>query len=140
MRADQNVYLALLQVGEYLFDLFGALASAQVLYAHGEVAKAFAEGIVVLHSEHGRGHQYSHLLAVRSGFEGGTHRHLGLTKSHVAAHQSVHGHGALHIVLDVQGGFGLIGCIFVEEGCLQLVLHIAVGRVGKALLLLAGGV
>ena len=94
----------------------------------------------MLHCQHGGRYQYSHLFAVRGSFKGGTHCHFGLAKTHIAAHQSVHWHRTFHVVLDVQGSFGLVGRIFVEERCLQLMLHIAVGRVGKARLLFAFGV
>ena len=112
----QYVYFSVFEVGEYLFYLFGRFASAEVFNPHREIAEAFAEGVVVLHSEHGSGHQYCHLLAIGSCLEGSAHRHFGLTKTHIAADKAVHWHGAFHIVLDVQGGFGLVGGVFVEEG------------------------
>ena len=140
MCTHQYVYFSVFEVGKQFFHLLWRFASAEVFNPHREIAEAFAEGVVVLHGEYGGRHQYCHLLAVGSRFEGCAHRHFGLTKTYIAADQSIHRHGAFHIVLDVQGGFRLVGGVFVEEGCLQLVLHIAVGRVSKALLLLAGGV
>ena len=140
MRADEDVYLACFQVGEQFFRFFRTLEPAQVFDAHRQVLHAFAEGVIVLQRQHCGGYENGYLLAVCCYFECGTHRHFGLAETYVAADESVHRHRALEVAFDLCRRFRLIGRVFVEERRFQLVLHVAVGRVGKAFLLLAGRV
>ena len=137
---NQYVNLSLCQLLKYLLDLFGCLGATQIFDLDGKVTEALAERRIVLQRQNGRRHQYCYLLAVGGHLEGCTHGYLRLAETYIAAYQSVHGLRTLQIVLHVQRCFGLIGRIFVDERCFQLMLHIAVGRVGEALLLLARGV
>ena len=94
----------------------------------------------MLKGQYGGRHQHGYLLVVASGFEGGAYSHLRLAKSHVATDQAVHRARAFHVVLHLLGRFQLVGCVLVEERCLQLVLHIIVGREGEATLVTALGI
>lgn len=76
------------------------------------------------------------LFAVDGGFEGGAYGEFGLAEAHIAAHKAVHGTRALHIGLDVLNGAKLVGGVFVEEGGLQFMLQVGVGREGETLFLL----
>ena len=57
----------------------------------------------------GSRHQYTDLLAVLYGEECGAHRNLCFAKSHVTAHQSVHGGWACHVRNHSIYGHFLIG-------------------------------
>ena len=63
----------------------------------------------------GGGHQDGHLLVVARGLEGGAHGHFRLSEAHVAAYQTIHRAGALHVGLHVGRGLALVGRVFVEE-------------------------
>ena len=122
--ADDDVYLALGQVGQYLTGLLGGAGARQILDSHGKVAQALGEGGVVLEGEHGGGHEHGHLLGVGGGLECGAHGYLGLAEAHVAADEPVHWAVALHVGLDGAGGGELVGGVLVYKGCLQLLLHV----------------
>ena len=140
MGADEDVYLAGGEVGEQLLGLLGGLEAAEVLDANREVLHPLGEGVVVLQRQHGGRHENGYLFAVRRYLERRTHGYLGLAESHIAADEPVHRHRALQVAFDLRGRFRLVGRVLVEERRLQLVLHVPVGRVGKAFLLLARGV
>ena len=140
VRADEDVDLTLFEVGQQLLDLLGLAGAAQVVDPDGEVVQSLTEGAVVLEGQHRGGHEHGGLLAVGSGLEGGTHGNLGLAESHVTADEAVHGFVALHVGLDGLCGSQLVGCVFVDKRGLQLLLQVAVGRVGKSLLLASGGI
>ena len=137
VRAYDDVYLALLQFLQNLVGLACAACTAEILNAHGHVAQTLAEGAEVLIGQHGGGHKHSHLLVVGTRLEGGSHRHFGLAKAHIATHQSVHRPLALHVLLDVLCGLQLVGGVFINERGFQLVLHEALRAEGKSFLLAA---
>ena len=62
-----------------------------------------------------RGAEHHHLLAVHRCHERGAQRHLGLSKPHVAAHQSVHGAGLAHVFDHRRDRRRLIGRLFKGE-------------------------
>ena len=134
MGADDDVDVALGEVGEELGGLFGSACTRQVIDAHWEVLEAFGEGAIVLIGEHGGGDEHRHLLAVVTGLEGGTDGHLGLAETHIAADETVHGASRLHVTLHLLGGLELVGSVLEHEAGLQLVLHLRVGAVLEALL------
>ena len=94
----------------------------------------------MLIGQHRRGHQHGHLFRVAGRLEGGAYGHLGLAEAHIATHQTVHGLCLLHIVLHIVGGLQLVGGVFIEERCLQLVLQKRVSRESKASFPATGGI
>ena len=128
MRPDNDVDFAFFEFLQDFGLLFGRLESVEVFDGDGEAVEAFCEGVVVLQSQHGGGHQNGHLLRVAAGLEGGAHGHFGLAEAHVAAHEAVHRVLAFHVALHVVGGFQLVGGVLVDERSLQLVLQVVVGR------------
>ena len=136
VRAYQYVNLSLGEVGQNLLRLLRRARSREVFHAHRHVLQSVAECLEVLECQHRRRHHQRHLLRVACRLEGSTNGHLGLSESHVAAHQSVHGLRGFHVGLHLLRGAQLVRRVFIEERRLQLVLQICVGRVGEALLLL----
>ncbi len=140
MGADEDIDFALLEVSEQLLHLLGLAGAAQVIDAHGKILQPLAEGSPVLEGQHRRWHEHGGLLAVGRGLEGGAYGNLGLAEAHITANQAVHGLVALHVGLDGLGGRELVGRVLIDERGLQLLLQVAVGGIGKAFLLAAGGI
>ena len=137
VRADEYINLAGSQLLEYILDLLGRLGSTQVLDFDGEVLEPLLECSIVLQRQNGCRHEHGNLLAVGGNLECGTHGNLRLAEAYITADEPVHRRAALQIVLDIESGLCLIGCVLVDERCLQFLLHISVGRVGDTGLLLA---
>ena len=140
MGAYQYVDFPCLQVFENLAHLLGFLGAAQELDADGEVLQPVGEGVVMLHGQHGGGHQYGRLLVIGGSLERGADGDFGFAEPHIAAHQPVHGSGRLHIAFDGGNGLDLIGCVFESERSLEFLLHVGVGREGETCLLAARGI
>ena len=117
VRADQDVDLALAELGEHLLHL-GRLAEARDhLDPHREVAVAVAERVPVLLREDRRRHEHQHLLAGDRDRERGAQRDLGLAEADVAADEPVHRARRLEVLLD-------------RLDRARLVLGLAVGELG----------
>ena len=84
--ADDNVYLAFLQIFQYCLGLFGGTGTRQIIHTDWQILQTALEGLEMLVSQYGGRHEYSHLLGVAGCLECSTHRHLGLTESHVATY------------------------------------------------------
>ena len=140
MCADDDVDGAIGEFAQNILGLFGSAGSREVIDPDREVLESLAEGLEMLEGEDGGRHEHSHLLAVVARLEGSANGHLGLAETHVAAHQSVHRLFRLHVALHVLCSLELVGCVFVDERSLHLVLHVGVGREGKALFVLACGI
>ena len=69
----------------------------------------------MLQGQDGRRNQDRNLFAVANGLERSPDGYFRLSKTYVAAHQSIHRTGIFHILLDRDGGQFLIGSIFVHE-------------------------
>ncbi len=122
VRPHDDIDLADRQIGNDLL-CFGCREKAgQHLDPHGEVAKTFDQGGVVLLSQDRRGHQQRHLLARGNRLECGSYRDLRLAITDVPAHEAVHGNGLLHVVLDLVYRAQLVGRLFVGKGVLELAL------------------
>ena len=124
--ADDNVDLALL---ELLLDgpaLLRRLKARQTGRAHGKIRKARGERVVMLLGEDGCRREDGDLLAVHHGLEGGAERNLGFAVAHVAAEQTVHGPGPLHVGLDLPDALELVGRFRIGKALLQLHLPGAV--------------
>ena len=140
MRTDDDIDGAILQVFEHLFCLLRCTGTRQIFYSDGKVFQAALEGLVVLICQHGSRHENSHLLVVDTGLESSSDSYFRLAKADVAADEPIHRSLTFHIGLDVLSGFELVGRIFVEETCLEFVLHETVTAEGKAFLLPTTGV
>ena len=94
----------------------------------------------MLESQYRGRYQYRHLLVVGHRLERGTYRHLCLTEAHIAAHQTVHRFGRLHVPFHEFIGLLLVRRILIGERGFQLVLQIAVRRKGEPASRLALGI
>ena len=124
MRADDDIYLTLGQIFLYTIGILSGTCSRQVIHRYRHVFQSVAERTEMLIGQYRSRHQHSHLLAIHSGLKGCTYCHLGLTKAHIAAYQSVHGSCLLHIGLHILRSLQLIGRVLIQERCLQFVLQI----------------
>ena len=140
VRADQDVDPARGEILADLADLLRGFRAVDVLHPHREIAQTLGERTVVLQGKDRRGDQHGDLLAVDGGLERRADRHLGLSETHVAAHQPVHRLVGLHVLLDGRRGRLLVGGVLPAERSLQFVLQIAVVREGVPLRRLALGV
>ena len=94
----------------------------------------------MLQCQHRRRHQYCHLLAVVCSLEGSTDGYLCLAEAYIAADETVHWAGLLHILLHLLRRLYLVRGVLIEEGAFEIVLQIGVGREGKSLLVPALGI
>ena len=109
MRANHNVNLSGLQVGQDLLLFARILKTAEHRDANRKRGEAAPESIVVLIRQHGCGREDGHLLRVSNHFERGAHGHFRLAITNVAAKQTVHGLRALQVAFHVHNGAVLIG-------------------------------
>ena len=130
--ADQDVDLALLEVGEHGFGLGRGAQAGDALDPEGEVGEPLAEGAPVLLGEDRGRHQHHHLGAVGGGLDRGAQGDLGLAEADVAADQPVHRPLRFHVALDRFDRLDLVGGLAVGEVRLHLDLPLAVGREGVA--------
>ena len=100
VRADQDVDLARLEVGDDLLLLLRRAEARDHLDPHREVAVALAEGVPVLLGEHRRRDEHQRLLAVHRDGEGRADGDLGLAEADVAADEPVHRARRLEVLLD----------------------------------------
>ncbi len=129
---DDDIHLAL---GQLLHDavlLLGGAEAAQHLDPHRPVGEAVAEVVVVLLGEQGGGHQHGDLFAAMHGHKCRPHRHLGLAKAHVAAHQPIHALGLTHVPQHRIDGVELILGLLEREAGGKLAIGLAVVFEGKA--------
>ena len=132
MRADQDLDLALGELGEHLLDVGGLAEARDHLDANGEVAVALAEGVPVLLREHGGRHEHQHLLAVHRDGERGAHGHLGLAEADVAADEPVHRMRRLEILHHRLDRGALVLGLAVREVVLEPLDPFVVDVVGDA--------
>src|SRR5208282_1942260 len=117
-----------------------AAEAAQHLDAHRKRRKTLLERFEMLEGENRGGCKDGDLFAVGNGFEGRAHGDFGFSVADVAAQETVHGRGALHVAFDVGYGCVLVDGFFEFEGVLKLALEIAIGRKSKTLRGFACGV
>ena len=99
VRPDQDVDLALGEVGEHRLRVGRLPEARDHLDAHREVAVALAERVPVLLREHRRRDEHQRLLAVQRDRERGADRDLGLAEADVAADEPVHRARRLEVLL-----------------------------------------
>ena len=115
MRPDEDVDLALREVGEHLLHLLGAPEARDHLDADREVAVALAEGVPVLLREDRRRREHQRLPAVDGDRERGADGDLGLAEADVAADEPVHRARRLEILLHRLDRRCLVGRLAVRE-------------------------
>ena len=131
VRADDQVHVPSLQPPHDPFGLAGGAEAGQHLDCDRIVGEPLPERAAVLLRENRRGGEHRDLLSGLHRLEGGTQRHLGLTVPDVADQQPIHRERPLHVALHFLGRASLIGCVFVQEGGLELALPGGVGREGE---------
>ena len=82
----------------------------------------------MLESQDGRRNKYHNLFSVSHRLECSPYCYLGLSEPYVAAHETVHRTGLLHVVLDSPGGRFLVGGVLVHEGRFKFFLEVSVRR------------
>ncbi len=87
----------------------------------------------MLLGQQGGGHENGHLITRRDRHERRTQRHLGLTKSHVAANDPVHRVGPRQIGHDLIDGALLVRCFFKRKLGRKLGIVGFIRRHGNAL-------
>ncbi len=120
VRPDQNIDLALGEIGEHLFRLLGASEARHHLDTERKVAIALAEGVPMLLGEHRRRNEHQRLLAVERDGEGCAERNLGLSEPDVAADQPVHRPRRLEVLLDGLDRDPLVVRLLVGEARFEL--------------------
>ncbi len=80
----------------------------------------------MLHGQNGRGNQNRYLLSVIYRLKGRADGNLCFSKSHIPTYQPVHRVRLFHVLLDIVGGNGLIGGIFINERAFKFHLKYAV--------------
>ncbi len=119
VRTDDDVDLALCQIGNCGVDFLGRLEAAHHFDGHRPVGETVAEAVVVLLGEQGGRHQNGHLTPAMHGDEGCAHGHFGLAEAHVATDQAIHRLGRQHVgAHGVDGGL-LIRCLFERKACAE---------------------
>ena len=132
MGAHHHIHLTGGEPPQHLPNLGRGQEAAQRLHSHTERRAAVPECLGVLLGQQRGGHQYRDLAGVLHRLERSPHRDLGLAEAHVPHDQAVHGHGPLHVALDIGDGLQLVARLLVFEGVLQLSLPRGVGTEGAA--------
>ncbi len=115
MSADHDVDGAGCQAGDHLSLLLGGQEARQHLDPDRKRLEALGERLDVLLGQQGRRAQNDDLLTIRSRFERGPQRHLGLAEADVAEHEPVHRLGPLHVGLDVSNRRQLVRSLLVRK-------------------------
>ena len=126
MRADEDVDLSVLEVGEDLLLVSCAAETVDVVHTHRKAFHPCREALRMLQCKDRGGYEYGHLLAIAHRLERGADRDLRFTEADIAAHESVHRCGLLHVALHIDGRRFLIGCVLVDEAGLEFVLQVVV--------------
>lgn len=108
-------------------DLFACAEAGDVVYAAGEVAEPFKEGVVMLEGKDGGGDHYRYLFGVGYRFEGGADGYFGFSEAYIAADEAVHGALFFHVFFYGNDSFHLIWGLFVFEGGFEFFLEEGVG-------------
>ena len=130
--ADDDVGLPALELAHDQVLVAISPKPREHLYRHRVRFEALAEGVVVLLGEDGRRDKHGDLLAAHDGLERGSERDLGLAVADIAAHEPVHGGGALEVLLHFGNRGVLVGRFDVGERVLHLALPGRVGSVREA--------
>ena len=132
VRPDHNIHLSVAQPLDGLLLLLRRAEAGEHLDGHRKALEPLQQCVVMLQGKDGSRHKQYTLLALRNTFEGGAERHLRLAEADVAAQQTVHRNGALHIVLDLLRAAELIVGLLIFKPPLKIVLPFLVRPEGKA--------
>ena len=138
--ADDQIHLTRPQILQGAFLGRCAAESAEHINIYREATETGNGGLIMLLGQYGRRHQNGSLLSVHNGLHNGTHGNLGLAKAYIAAQQTVHRDGGLHIMLDLADAAQLIVGFGVGEMILKFPLPGRICRKGKALLTPSGSI
>ena len=126
VRTYYNIYGSRFQALENLFRLLLSASPSEVFNLDGKVLEAARKSMEMLISEHSCRHKNGNLLVVDTSLESSSNRDLRLAKAYISANEPIHRPLPFHISLNILSGFQLVGRIFIEETCLEFVLHEAV--------------
>ena len=132
VRTDEHVNRALGKRLERAPLLCRRAEAAENLNLQAKRGKALKERLVVLLGQNGRGTEHHDLAAGIHALKRRAQGDLGLAKAHVAAKQTVHGLGRLHVGLNVGDGLQLVARLVVGKALLHLDLLGRIGRAGDA--------
>ena len=127
MRAHQHVHAAIGKAFERRCLLLRRAEATEHLDGYAERVEAVFEVRVVLLRQNGGGAQHHHLLFVLRRRERRAQRHLGFAKSHITAHQAVHGLRAAHVGFHVRDGGQLVRRFLIGERLFHFALRRRVG-------------
>ena len=130
---NDDIDLALGGLLQHLGLLLRGAEAGEHLDIDGEVGEALLEGLEVLEAKDRGGREDRDLLAILHSLEGGAHGDFGLAVANIAAEEAIHRLGRFHVALDVGDGGELVIGLSKVEGVFKLVLHVGVGREGRAL-------
>ena len=125
VRTDQEVDLAVAEIGDDLLRLLGRAHARDDLDAHGQVHQAVAERRTVLLSEDRGGCEQEHLLARLDDAHRGAQCHLRLAETDVAADQAVHRTILREVVHDLLDRACLVVGLAVGEALLDAAKQLA---------------
>ena len=72
------------------------------------------------------GHKNCDLLSIVHCLESSTNGDFCFAKANISTNQSIHGLFTFHVFFNCRCGISLIGGVFVDKGCFQLVLQITI--------------
>ena len=130
--ADENIDLAPLHRAQRFLLLCRRAKARKHIHLHGKPAHAGADGLKMLHGKNRRGAQNGDLLAGKHRFKCRPQRHFRFSVADIAAQKPLHGHRALHILLDLLRRLQLPHSFLIGEGLLKIALHVIVLLKGKA--------
>ena len=140
MRADHEIALAAAHVRERLADLPLRAKAREHPDLDREAVKPLHGRLIVLLGEYGRRHENGRLPPVEHALHHRAQGDLGLAVAHVAAQETVHGHGLFHVGLDLVDAPELVVRLRIAEVLLKFRLPRAVGCEGVTLRAPARGV
>ena len=105
MCPDDDVDFTIFQFFDNLFLLTNTSKPAHHINVHRVIAKTLTEGREMLLCQNRCGDKYRYLFFIENHFERSTHSHLGLTVSHIATNQPIHGLLLLQILYRLVDSF-----------------------------------
>jgi len=130
VRADENVHLPARCGLDDRLLLFRRNEAAEHGHVEGKTLQPAAKVLIMLLRKHCRRAEQGNLSPLHGSAKGGTHGHLGLAEADIAAHEPVHGLGALHVRQHVLNGARLVRRLLEPERGLEFAVVFVQGTVG----------